>query len=108
MMIHEYTLLAILGSALVTLIPRVLPFLLVRKMELPEFLLRYLSYVPLAILTALFIQSLLQKEAGQFPSVKLLPFLASLPTILTAILTKSLIAIVIVGVISMAVLRLIL
>lgn len=107
-MIHEYTLLAILGSALVTLIPRVLPFLLVRKMELPEFLLRYLSYVPLAILTALFIQSLLQKEAGQFPSVKLLPFLASLPTILTAILTKSLIAIVIVGVISMAVLRLIL
>lgn len=106
-MIHEYTLLAILGSALVTLIPRVLPFLLVRKMELPEFLLRYLSYVPLAILTALFIQSLLQKEAGQFPSVKLLPFLASLPTILTAILTKSLIAIVIVGVISMAVLRLI-
>ncbi|EUJ17835.1 AzlD domain-containing protein [Listeria aquatica] len=107
MMIHEYTLLAILGSALVTLIPRVLPFLLVRKMELPEFLLRYLSYVPLAILTALFIQSLLQKEAGQFPSVKLLPFLASLPTILTAILTKSLIAIVIVGVISMAVLRLI-
>ncbi|MBC1520849.1 AzlD domain-containing protein [Listeria aquatica] len=108
MTIHEYTLLAILGSALVTLIPRVLPFLLVRKVELPEFLLRYLSYVPLAILTALFVQSLLQKEAGQFPSVKLLPFLASLPTILTAILTKSLIAIVIVGIISMAVLRLIL
>lgn len=106
MTIHEYTLLTILGCALVTLIPRILPFLLVRKMKLPEFLLRYLSYVPLAILTALFVQSLLQKEAGQFPSIKLLPFLASLPTILTAILTKSLIAIVIIGVLSMALLRL--
>lgn len=101
-----YTFLAILASAVATVGPRVLPFLFVKKINLPSSVLSYLSYVPLAILTALFVQSLLKSDPGHFPTIQLLPFLASLPAIITAILTKSLVAIVIVGVVSMVLLRL--
>ncbi|WP_088815270.1 MULTISPECIES: AzlD domain-containing protein [Listeria] len=105
MAISTYTFLAIIGCAIVTFIPRVLPFLFVRKMKLPDLLMSYLSYVPLCILTALFIQSLLTEHDGNFPSIDLLPFLAALPTILTAILTKNLLWVVVIGIISMAALR---
>lgn len=74
-------------------------------MKLPDILMSYLSYVPLCILTALFIQSLLIKRDGEFPAFNLLPFLAALPTILTAILTKNLLWVVVIGILSMAGLR---
>lgn len=62
-------------------------------------------YVPLCILTALFVQSLLITRTNDFPTVNIENLLASLPTILTAILTKNLMWIVIVGIISMALIR---
>lgn len=105
MAISTYTLLVILGCGLVTFIPRVLPFIFVRKLQLPDIVIRYLSYVPLCILTALFVQSLLITRTNDFPTINIENLLASLPTILTAILTKNLMWIVIVGIISMALIR---
>ncbi|MBC2267400.1 AzlD domain-containing protein [Listeria farberi] len=107
MAISNYTLLVILGCGLVTFIPRVLPFIFVRKLQLPSVVIRYLSYVPLCILTALFVQSLLITNERSFPSINIENLLATLPTIITAILTKNLMWIVVVGIISMAVIRLI-
>ncbi|MBC2260800.1 AzlD domain-containing protein [Listeria sp. FSL L7-0091] len=107
MAISNYTLLVILGCGLVTFIPRVLPFIFVRKLQLPSVVIRYLSYVPLCILTALFVQSLLITNERSFPSINIENLLATLPTIITAILTKNLMWIVVVGIISMAVIRLV-
>ena len=53
-----YSLLIILGSGIVTWLPRIIPFLLVRKLQLPDVVIRFLSYVPICILTALFVQNL--------------------------------------------------
>lgn len=107
MAISNYTLLVILGCGLVTFIPRVLPFIFVRKLQLPVVVIRYLSYVPLCIITALFVQSLLITNENSFPSINIENLLATLPTIITAILTKNLMWIVVVGIISMAVIRLV-
>ncbi|EMX4397297.1 AzlD domain-containing protein [Listeria innocua] len=107
MTISNYTLLVILGCGLVTFIPRVLPFIFVRKLQLPSVVIRYLSYVPLCILTALFVQSLLITNENSVPSINIENLLATLPTIIAAILTKNLMWIVVVGIISMAVIRLV-
>ncbi|MBC6295829.1 AzlD domain-containing protein [Listeria sp. FSL L7-1517] len=108
MAISTYTLFVIIGCGIVTFIPRVLPFIFVRKLALPDIVIRFLSFVPLAILTALFVQSLLTTSKNAFPVINMENLLASLPTIITAILTKNLMWIVIVGIVSMAVIRLIL
>ncbi|STY44955.1 Predicted membrane protein [Listeria grayi] len=81
MEISLYTLLAVIGCGIVTWLPRVAPFMLVRKWDLPEVVMQYLSYVPLCILTALFIQGLLVDHPGHFPGIKLDNLLAALPSI---------------------------
>jgi branched-subunit amino acid transport protein len=43
----------VLACALVTAVPRVLPLLVLSKMELPQWLLDWLRYVPVAVLAAL-------------------------------------------------------
>ena len=45
-------LLCILGMALVTLIPRVMPVTLLAGRELPPLLTRWLSFVPVSVLAA--------------------------------------------------------
>ncbi|MCH2714747.1 AzlD domain-containing protein, partial [Listeria monocytogenes] len=81
-------------------------FIFVRKLQLPDVVIRYLSYVPLCILTALLVQSLLITSENSFPGINIENLLSSLPTIITAILTKNLMWIVGVGIISMALIRL--
>ena len=100
-----YSLLIILGCGLVTWLPRVIPFILVRKLQLPEIVIRFLSYVPLCILTALFVQNLFIAKQGEFPVFNIEYCLAAIPTTLIAILTKNLMWIVVVGMCSMAVIR---
>lgn len=46
----------IIGCALVTMIPRIIPFLVVRNITLPESVLKWLSYVPVCVLTALVVK----------------------------------------------------
>lgn len=69
---------AILSCGLATWLLRVVPIVLVKRMTIPKWLLHFLSFVPVAILSA----------------------------IAVAIITKSLFAVVVAGVASMAILRL--
>lgn len=100
-----YSLLIILGSGVVTWLPRVIPFLLVRKLQLPEIVIRFLSYVPICVLTALFVQNLFIVKQGEFPSFNLEYCLAAVPTIIVAILTRNLMWVVITGMSCMALIR---
>lgn len=105
MALSTYTLLVILGCGLVTWLSRVVPFVLVKQFSLPDVLVKFLSFVPVAIMTALCVQSLLTFKVGQWPMINWENFLAAIPTFLAAIISKSLLIIAIVGVISMAVIR---
>lgn len=94
----------ILGCAAVTWLPRVIPFILVKAVTLPTFIMRFLTYIPVCILSALVFESLYTKGV-YMTSIDWLNFGAFLPTLLVAIWTKSLSKTVIVGVITMAILR---
>lgn len=106
MTISKYVLLVILGSGLVTWLPRVLPFVFAKRLEFPKKLKTFLSYIPMCILTALFVQSLLVTHTDGFPTLNVENLLASIPTLVVGAFSRNLMWTVLTGIISMAVLRL--
>lgn len=94
----------IVGCAIVTWLPRILPFIFVKKFELPNVVLRWLTYVPICILSALVFESMLDAE-GDIVKFDWLQVGAFLPTLLVALVTRSLSLTVVVGVVTMAGLR---
>lgn len=96
--------LLILGCALVTWIPRILPFVLVKNMNMPKIVLRWLAYIPVCILSALVIEGFFVKETAVV-NVQWMNVFAFIPTLLVALFTKSLSKTVIAGVVTMAGLR---
>jgi len=105
MTISTTMLLIVLGCCLVTLIPRIAPFILVKKVKLPKWMTDWLSYIPICILTALIVQGMWTVEDGKL-SLSWHYILALIPTSVAALWTRSLAVTVIVGVVSMALLRL--
>lgn len=97
--------LLILGCAVVTWAPRILPFVLVKNIALPKIVLRWLAYIPVCILSALVIEGLFEKEESSIVMIDWMNLLALLPTLFVALLTKSLSKTVIAGVLTMALLR---
>ncbi|MDQ0198235.1 AzlD domain-containing protein [Neobacillus ginsengisoli] len=104
MSINLTTVMVILGCALVTIIPRIVPFLVVRNMTLPEPVLKWLSYVPVCILTALVVESFII-QTNHSLKINWSVIIVIIPTLLVAMRTKSLSITVISGVVLMAVLR---
>lgn len=98
-------LLIILGAALVTFIPRVLPLMLLSQMELPKWLIRWLKNVPVAVMAALLAQELLLSGGHFSLTDNYLKLLAAIPAFIVAFLTKSLLGTVLAGVLFMMVLR---
>ncbi|MBD8025375.1 AzlD domain-containing protein [Ureibacillus sp. Re31] len=97
-------LLLMIGCAIVTWLPRVIPFMLVRNVKLPDVILKWLSYIPICILSALVLESLFHSEDNMV-TLDWLNVLAFIPTLIVAIYTKSLFKTVIVGVLTMALIR---
>ena len=95
----------IIGCALVTWLPRIIPFIFVRNVQLPEIILRWLKYIPVCVLSAIIIGNLLQMTDDRV-SVNWSILITLIPTIAIAIRTKSLSLTVIVGVACMALTRL--
>ena len=106
MEISSYVLLIIIGSGIVTLLPRVIPLVFLNNVKLKKSVINWLNYIPVAVLSALLAQELLLSN-GQISILNNEKLLAALPTFLVAILTKSLLVTVVVGVISMLVIKLI-
>ena len=88
----------ILACAAVTAVPRVLPLVLLAKIELPRWLLAWLAYVPVAVLAALLAIEVLLVEGKPSMSSAYPALLAILPALAVAGLTRSLIGTVIAGV----------
>lgn len=108
MEIRWHILLAIMGASVVTLLPRVLPLVLLSRMQLPEWTMRWLNYVPVAVMAALIAQELFTTDGKVDILQHYVEILAAIPTFATAILTRSLLGTVVVGILSLMVLRFVL
>ncbi|CYV62868.1 AzlD domain-containing protein [Streptococcus suis] len=105
-MIKTSVLLIILASALVTWVPRVLPFVLTQNKSLPPKLVKFLSFLPITIIFALTLSSIMDEKVGSLPSLLPVESLALIPTFLVVLRTKNILLAVLVGVLTTATLRL--
>ena len=93
---HEYILL-LLGMGAVTFLPRWLPFLLFSRNRVPDWLYQWLELIPVAILSALLLPELITHGEPRRLDLLQPGLLAAVPTLLSALKTRSLAATVIVG-----------
>lgn len=105
MEVRSWVLATIVGSCLVTVVPRVLPLALLSRVALPGWAIRWLSYVPIAVLAALLAQSVARPDGQLSLSPHNLDLLAAVPALLVAARTRSLLGTVVTGVVAMALLR---
>lgn len=87
----------LVGMALVTYLPRMLPLVVLAQRRLPQGLIDWLGFIPVAILAALVAPGLFVDAATHNFSLTRLELLVALPTLLFAIKTRSLGGTVFVG-----------
>lgn len=90
-------LLLLLGMGLVTYLPRWLPLFALAQRRLPQWLIDWLSLIPVAILAALLAPSLLTDSAPRSLQLGKPELLVAIPTLLFALKTRSLGGTVLVG-----------
>lgn len=101
-----YFLSAVILSGIVTLLVRIIPLVLISRLELSEKVIKWLSFIPITLFTALVVDGLIQQQEGVFGYTFNWFFLIALvPTILIALRTRSLTMTVIVGMVTVALLR---
>ncbi len=99
--------LIILGMSIVTYLPRVLPIIVLTKVKTPEWFMRWLKYIPTAVLAALLAPELLVSGGTLELSLKNKNLLAAVPCFMVAYKTKNLFVTVVTGIVSMLLLNLI-
>lgn len=104
-MLFNKVVLTIICCGIVAILSRVLPFVLLKYVHLSDRLVEFLDFVPIVIMTTLWFSNLFTPHLGNLPILNLEYLLASLPTFLAAIVTKNLLLIVLIGIISLAILR---
>lgn len=100
-----YIWIIILGGGIVTMLPRVLPIMFVSKINLNDRVSKFLKFIPIAILSALVVSGLFISNNRLY--INIYEFIAIIPTVIVAIIKNNLLLTVLVGVISMAILRLV-
>lgn len=85
------------GMGLVTYLPRALPLLYLSHKQLPQWLIDWLSLIPVAILSALLAPSLFADAAERSFSLGKPELLVAIPTLIFALKTRSLGGTVLIG-----------
>ena len=85
------------GMGLVTYLPRCLPLLYLAHKKIPQWLIDWLSLIPVAILSALIAPSLFTDSATRCFAFGKLELLVAIPTLLFSLKTRSLGGTVLVG-----------
>lgn len=80
--------------------------MLLSRITIPEWGMRWLNYVPIAVMAALVAQELFVKDGQLSLGTNLAELLAALPTFWIAVKTRSLLGTVIIGILSLMILRL--
>ena len=98
-------LLTMVGMLVVTYLPRLLPLWLFSSRSLPPIVVAWLRYVPVAVLAAMLLPSLVLVEDRVLLGFDNLYLWAAVPTFLVAWRTKSLFGSVVVGMVIVAAAR---
>ena len=102
---QDLILMTILGMAVVTYIPRLLPVLFLSSRSLPPVIAKWLSFVPSAVLAAMLLPSIVLQDGEINLGRNNIFFWAAIPTILLAWKTRNLFATVTFGMVLVAVYR---
>ncbi len=89
--------LTIVGMAAVTYLPRLLPMLLLTSRSLPPLVIAWLRYIPVAVLAALLLPTLVVRDGVIDLSLRNLYLWAAVPAVLVALKTRSFFATVVTG-----------
>ena len=89
--------LTILGMMAVTYAPRALPVLALARRPLPETVIRWLGFIPVAVLSAMLVPSLVMTERGLDFSAENIFLWAALPTFAVCWRTGSFVGAVVTG-----------
>ncbi len=88
-MANDKYILLIVGMLIVTFLPRFLPLLFLDNKKLPDKAVRWLSFIPAAVLSALLAPAILIKNGSLSLSLNNISLLAFIPTLITAYKTKN-------------------
>ena len=103
-----HTLVLIILCGVVTLLIRVIPFVMISRVNLPAIVIKWLSFIPITLFTALIIDGVIQQHDHAFGYTLNLPYIiAIVPTVMLAIFTRSLTVTILVGIFVIACLHLI-
>lgn len=102
---EQKILLTILGMSLVTYLPRMLPLVVLSRIKLPAVFIRWLGYIPPAVLSALLLPGILISEGQVNLTFDNHALMASIPCLIAALVWKNMFVTVVVGVVSMLVLN---
>lgn len=106
MITHMNILILILLCGIITLLIRIIPFIMISKVQLPDVVVRWLSFIPITLFTALVIDSIIQQTPrGEGYTLNIPYIIALIPTVILSIITRSLTITIISGIIIMATLR---
>lgn len=89
--------LTILGMMAVTYLPRALPLLALARRTLPDPVIRWLGFIPVAVLSAMLVPSLIVADKGLDFSTDNIFLWAALPTFLVCWKTGSFVGAVVTG-----------
>lgn len=106
MSISMYLIIITVGCFVITWVIRVAPFVLLSKLDLPNGVIKWLQFVPICLFTALIVEGMLDKEERFGYTFNVESIVVAIPTIIIALVTKSLTISVIVGMVVMAMVRL--
>lgn len=95
----------LLGAVFLTYLPRVIPLFVLSRMDIPEIVVRWLRYIPAAILAALLAPEIFMKEGVIELSLRNINLLAAVPTFLVAVYKRNIFLTIIVGVLSVILLQ---
>lgn len=95
----------IVGGCIVTVIPRVLPITILSKIRLNKKVEEFLTYIPISILAALIAVELFTVNNKISIEGNFIEILATIPTLLVALKKNNLLLTVVVGIVSIAILR---
>jgi len=96
MTVNDYLFLFV-GMGLVTYLPRALPLIYLSHKKMPQGLVDWLGYIPVAVLGALLAPILFIDTANETITIDKLEFLVAIPTLIFAVKTRSLGGTVLVG-----------
>lgn len=95
----------IIGGCIVTVIPRILPITILSKIKLNKKVEEFLTYIPISILAALIAVELFTVNNKISIDGNFVKILAAIPTLLVALKKNNLLLTVVVGIVSIAILR---